>query len=106
VKTRASQATSWVTAAKQRHFQSGTRRVSKQLNARFKLVHYGGPCESECCNISNLQAFFPRATRCKSIGMSLSLILVAVQILVAIFALIRESGEDKRFEGEALEYRS
>jgi hypothetical protein len=38
--------------------------------------------------------------------MSLSMILVAVQILVAIFALIRESGEDKRFEGEALEYRS
>jgi len=38
--------------------------------------------------------------------MSLSLILVAVQILVAIFALIREYGEDKRVEGEALEYRS
>jgi hypothetical protein len=38
--------------------------------------------------------------------MSLSLILVAVQILIAVFALIRESGEDKRFEGDALDYRS
>lgn len=38
--------------------------------------------------------------------MSLSLILVAVQILAAVFALVRESGEDERFEGEALEYRS
>jgi hypothetical protein len=70
------------------------------------LVHYGEPCESECRSISNLRALFRRVSRCKSIGMSLSLILVAVQILVAIFALIRESGEDKRFEGEALEYRS
>jgi hypothetical protein len=39
-------------------------------------------------------------------GMTLSLILVAVQILIAIFALIRESGEDKRFEGDTLAYRS
>jgi hypothetical protein len=38
--------------------------------------------------------------------MSLTLILVAVQILVAVFAFIRESGEDKRFEGDALSYRS
>jgi hypothetical protein len=38
--------------------------------------------------------------------MSLSLILVAVQILIAIFALIRESGEDERFEGDTLAYRS
>jgi hypothetical protein len=45
-------------------------------------------------------------TTCKTIGMNLTLILVAVQIVVAIFALIRESGEDKRFEGDALEYRS
>jgi hypothetical protein len=39
-------------------------------------------------------------------GMSLSLILFAMQILVTMFALVRESGEDKRFEGDTLSYRS
>jgi hypothetical protein len=38
--------------------------------------------------------------------MSLSLILFAVQILVMIFALVRESGEDERFAGDKLSYRS
>lgn len=55
---------------------------------------------------SDLQGSGERTPGCESIGMSLSLILVAVQILVAVFALIRESGEDKRFEGDALDYRS
>ncbi len=38
--------------------------------------------------------------------MTFSLILVAVQIAVAVFALVRQSGEDTRFEGEKLNYRS
>jgi hypothetical protein len=38
--------------------------------------------------------------------MNLSLILFAVQILVTIFALVRESGEDERFAGDTLSYRS
>ena len=37
--------------------------------------------------------------------MTFSLILVAIQIAVAIFTLIRESGEDARFE-DKLDYRS
>jgi hypothetical protein len=38
--------------------------------------------------------------------MSLSLILFAVQILVTVFALVHESGEDERFTGDTLSYRS
>jgi hypothetical protein len=38
--------------------------------------------------------------------MNLSLILFALQILVTVIALIRESGEDERFAGDKLGYRS
>ncbi len=38
--------------------------------------------------------------------MTFSLILVAVQIAVAVFALVRRSGEGTRFEGEKMNYRS
>lgn len=39
-------------------------------------------------------------------GMTLSIILLASQVLVTIFALVRESREDARFEGDKLLYRS
>jgi hypothetical protein len=38
--------------------------------------------------------------------MNLSLILFALQLLVTVTALIRESGEDERFAGDKLGYRS
>lgn len=38
--------------------------------------------------------------------MTLTLILLAAQIVVAVFALVRESGEDPRFEGDKLGFRS
>jgi hypothetical protein len=38
--------------------------------------------------------------------MNLSLILFALQILVTVIALIRESGEDEPFAGDKLGYRS
>ena len=38
--------------------------------------------------------------------MTLSIILLASQVLVTIFALVRESREDARFEGDKLLYRS
>jgi hypothetical protein len=38
--------------------------------------------------------------------MTLSLILIAAQIVFAAIALFRESGEDARFAGDKLIYRS
>jgi hypothetical protein len=38
--------------------------------------------------------------------MTLSLILLAAQVLVTILAVVRENGEDPRFEGGKLMYRS
>ena len=38
--------------------------------------------------------------------MNLWTILLAVQILVALFALVREGGKDSRYEDEKLDYRS
>jgi hypothetical protein len=38
--------------------------------------------------------------------MTISLILLAAQVLVTVFALVRESGEDSRFAGDKLIYRS
>jgi hypothetical protein len=38
--------------------------------------------------------------------MSLSIILFAVQLLVTVTSLIREWGEDERFAGDKLGYRS
>lgn len=47
-----------------------------------------------------------RPTTCLSKGMTLSLILLAAQVLVTVVALVRESGEDPRFAGDKLIYRS
>jgi hypothetical protein len=47
-----------------------------------------------------------RRQKCKSMGMTLSLILLAAQIIFTAVALFRESGEDARFEGDKLIYRS
>jgi hypothetical protein len=38
--------------------------------------------------------------------MSFWLILFAAQIVIAVIALVRESGEDPRFEADKLDYRS
>jgi hypothetical protein len=38
--------------------------------------------------------------------MNIWLIVLAVQVIVAIVALVKESGEDERFEGDKLGYRS
>jgi len=39
-------------------------------------------------------------------GMTLTLILVALQVVVLLVSLCRESGEDSRFEGDKLTFRS
>lgn len=39
-------------------------------------------------------------------GMSICFLLLAAQVLVAVVAMLRESGKDERFEGEKLGYRS
>ena len=38
--------------------------------------------------------------------MSIWIIAIALQVLIAVIALVRESGEDTRFEAEKLTYRS
>ena len=38
--------------------------------------------------------------------MNLWLIVLALQVIFAVVALVRESGEDARFEGDKLGYRS
>jgi len=38
--------------------------------------------------------------------MNLSLILFTLQLLVTVFAFVRESGEDESFAGDKLGYRS
>lgn len=47
-----------------------------------------------------------RRLNCKSIGMTLSLILLAAQMIFTAIALFSEAGEDARFEGDKLIYRS
>lgn len=49
-------------------------------------------------------SYWPHA--CEYQGMSFWLILFAAQIIVTVFALLRESGKDARFEGEKLGFRS
>lgn len=34
------------------------------------------------------------------------MIALAFQVIIAIVAIVRESGEDERFEGDKLQYRS
>jgi len=40
------------------------------------------------------------------VGMNIWTMLLAAQILVTVFALVRESAKDARFEDDKLEYRS
>jgi hypothetical protein len=40
------------------------------------------------------------------VGMNIWILLLAIQVLVTVFALVRESGKDGRFDDEKLEYRS
>ena len=45
-------------------------------------------------------------TGCLIRGMTLTLIVIALQVVVTLVALLRESGEDTRFEGDKLTFRS
>ncbi len=46
------------------------------------------------------------ARECFLKGMTLTLIVVALQVIVMLFSVVRESGEDTRFEGDKLTFRS
>ena len=39
-------------------------------------------------------------------GMSIWLIILAVQVIAAVVAMVRERGEDEQFAGDKLGYRS
>ena len=43
---------------------------------------------------------------CPIKGMTLTLIVIALQVVVMVVALVRESGEDTSFEGDKLTFRS
>ena len=53
-----------------------------------------------------LQVFQIRLRACLIKGMNIWLIVLAVQVVAAVIALVKESGEDERFEGDKLGYRS
>ena len=55
---------------------------------------------------NNLRQHPRRQAACSSKGMSFWLILLTAQVVVMLFAVVRESGKDKRFEGEKLGFRS
>jgi len=61
---------------------------------------------AEASIFSNLAAVATWHAGCEIKGMNLMLILSAVQILITVVALVRESGEDARFAGDKLGYRS
>jgi len=44
--------------------------------------------------------------RCLSMGMTILLILLTIQVLITLLALVFETGEDSSFEGDKLMYRS
>lgn len=52
------------------------------------------------------QASSKRHHACEPKGMTFFILLLAVQIAVALFALVHESAEDPRFAGDKLGYRS
>lgn len=47
-----------------------------------------------------------RQSSCTSKGMNLALIVLAAQLIVVVVAMFRESGEDERFAGDKLGFRS
>jgi hypothetical protein len=47
-----------------------------------------------------------RYARCDMEGMTISILLLAIQILALVCALVWERGEDPRFTGDKLIYRS
>ena len=49
---------------------------------------------------------WPRAAPCFLGGMNFWLMVIAVQMVVTIFALIRDRGEDSRFVADKVGYRS
>ncbi len=53
-----------------------------------------------------LESSAGRNAPCLFNGMTLSLILLAMQVVVAVVVLVREKGEDVRFAGDKLGYRS
>ena len=50
---------------------------------------------------------FQRPRICQFVSvMIFCVILIGIQLLVALGSIIRESGEDERFQGDKLQYRS
>jgi hypothetical protein len=55
---------------------------------------------------SQLRAVLVRQARCKTKGMNICLAILGLQLVAFVISLLRESGEDTRFSGEKLIYRS
>ena len=98
--------TSWQCCATADQLLSKRLRGSKWNAKRFTLAHMFSQSESLFLGFNNLQHGSGRAGKCESISMNFTLVLLAIQILVTILAFVRESGEDERFAGDKLGYRS
>ena len=67
---------------------------------------------TRCCQgwfssgFSNLACDAQWRSPCFFKGMNFWLIFLAAQVVLGVIVLILESGEDKRFEGDKLNYRS
>jgi hypothetical protein len=55
---------------------------------------------------SDLAAISRWRAACLIKRMTLTLIVIALQVVVTLVSLLRESGEDARFEGDKLTFRS
>ena len=56
--------------------------------------------------INNLAGSFLWTATCLLKGMTLTLIVIALQALAMLVTAVRESGNDARFEGDKLTFRS
>jgi hypothetical protein len=77
----------------------------------FSKMERSGVPKRKLCRLGRLNPQYFQQLRswlcsCEYQGMSFWLILFAAQIIVTVFALVRESGKDARFEGEKLGFRS
>lgn len=55
---------------------------------------------------NDLQARKSWHSSCPKKGMNIILAVLAIQVIVTLIALVRESGEDAAFEGDKLNFRS
>jgi hypothetical protein len=58
------------------------------------------------CLFNGLPGLASWSTKCEGVGMSIWVILFSLQVIVTVFALLRESGNDAQFEGDKLDFRS